>query len=428
MSQRSIITGGPIIDGTGGNPLPRHCVVIDGETIEAVVPAAHLQPRTDDLVYDLGGRTLLPGLIDAHVHLLSSAGPKRSDVHLWNVLTAVEEQTLHAAANARSALHAGVTTVRDAAGGRAEVAVKRAVDDGVVEGARVLVAGFVGMTAGHGDLMTPAVLPDRLFPVADGVDECRKLVREYARLGVDWIKICTSGGVLSLGDEGEWRNYTRAEIDVIVDEAHALGKRVAAHAHTASGARVAVEAGVDTLEHGSGLDEELAELMLEHGTALCPTLTVAEYVRLHGARRGLPEESLRKSRELYERRLAAVRTAYRAGVPLIMGTDANNTVPFGLHGWELQLLHELIGVPAGEAIVAATSRAAQVLGIGARTGSIEPGKWADLLVVDGDPLADIGVLADRRRLVTVFQAGRRIDLGPTAEREGQARQLAEVTG
>jgi imidazolonepropionase-like amidohydrolase len=111
-----------------------------------------------------------------------------------------------------------------------------------------------------------------------------------------------------------------------------------------------------------------------------------------------------------------------------MGTDANNTVPFGLHGWELQLLHELIGVPAGEAIVAATSRAAQVLGIGARTGSVEPGKWADLLVVDGDPLADVSILADPRRLVTVFQAGRRIDLGPTAEREGRARQLAEVTG
>jgi len=411
MPQRIILTGGPVIDGSGAPPLPDHSIVISGDTIEAVTPAAHIAAQPGDVGYDLAGRTVLPGLIDAHVHLLSAAGVERPDVHLWNVLTPVEEQTLHAAANARRALHAGVTTVRDAAGAGPEVALKRAIDAGVAEGARVLVAGFVGMTAGHGDLMTPATLPNRLFRVADGVDECRKLVREYARMGVDWIKICTSGGTLSLGDEGEWRNYTRAEVAAIVDEAHALGKRVAAHAHTPRGARVAIEAGVDTLEHGSGLDEELAALMLERGTVLCPTLSIAEYVRVHGAERGLPEESLRKGRELYERRLAAVRTAYEAGVPLIMGTDSNNTMPFGRHGSELRLLHELIGVPPAEAIVAATSRAATALGIGAKTGTLEPGKWADLLVVDGDPLADLGVLADPKRLVTVFQAGRRVDLG-----------------
>jgi imidazolonepropionase-like amidohydrolase len=405
---RTILTGGPIIDGTGAPPLLEHSVIVDGDTIAAVAPAARVMPEPGDIVYDLAGRTLLPGLIDAHVHLLSAA--VKADPHLWNVLTPVEEQTLHAAANARAALHAGVTTIRDAAGARPEVAVKRAIDAGVVEGARVLVAGFVGMTAGHGDLMTPAVLTERLFKVADGVDECRKLVREYARIGVDWIKICTSGGTLSLGDEGEWRNYTRTEVEAIVDEAHALGKRVAAHAHTARGARVAIEAGVDTLEHGSGLDEELAVLMLERGTVLCPTLSIAEYVRLHGAERGLPEESLRKGRELYERRLTAVRTAYQLGVPLIMGTDANNTMPFGRHGGELRLLHELIGVPPADAIVAATSRAAAALGLGAKTGVVEPGRWADLLVVDGDPLADLGVLADPKRLVTVFQAGRRVEL------------------
>lgn len=418
----TFIGGGPIIDGTGAPPLLDHSVVVDGDTITAVVPSEQVTPGAGDIVYDIKGRTLLPGLIDAHVHLLSSAGVRRGHVHLWNVVTPVEEQTLHAAANARSALHAGVTTVRDAAGAQSEVAVKRAVDAGVVEGARVLVAGFVGMTAGHGDLMTPAALPQRLFKTADGVDECRKLVREYARMGVDWIKICTSGGTLSLGDEGEWRNYTRAEVEAIVDEAHALGKRVAAHAHTARGARVAVEAGVDTIEHGSGVDEELAALLLERGTALCPTLSIAEYTRLHGAESGLPEESLRKGRQLYEQRLAAVRTAYRAGVPLIMGTDSNNTMPFGRHGEELRLLHELIGLTAGEAIVAATSRAADVLGL--PTGVIAPGKWADLLVVDGDPLSDLGVLADPGRLVAVFPAGRPVDLGGLA---GLRRQREELT-
>lgn len=400
-----IFQGGPVIDGSGRPPLLDHSVVVTGDTIEAVVPDHAVRATGADEVFDLAGRTLLPGLIDAHVHLLSSAGARRGHVHLWNVVTPVEEQTLHAAANARAALRAGVTTVRDAAGARAEVAVKRAVADGVVEGARVVVAGFVGMTAGHGDLMTPAALTDRLFPTADGVDECRKLVREYARIGVDWIKICTSGGTLSLGDEGEWRNYTRAEVDAIVDEAHALGKRVAAHAHTARGIRVAVEAGVDTIEHGSGIDEKLAALMLEHGTVLCPTLSIAEYTRLHGAERGLPEESLRKGRELYERRLAAVRTAHEAGVPIIMGTDSNNTLPFGRHADELRLLHELIGLTTDEAIVAATSAAARALGL--RTGAIAPGHLADLLVVDGDPRADLGVL---NRPVAVFQGGRQVAL------------------
>src|SRR5919205_1157084 len=192
------------------------------------------------------------------------------------------------------------------AGSRPEIAVKHAVDDGVIDGARVIVSGFVGMTGGHGDLFCPANIERRLWQAADGPDECRKLIRQYARDGVDWIKLCTSGGVLSIGDESEWRNYTMAETLAIVDEAHALGKRVAAHAHTRAGIRQALEAGVDTLEHGSSLDDELIEMMLERGTWLCPTLAISEYILESGPERGVPAASMAKAQAMRETRVASV--------------------------------------------------------------------------------------------------------------------------
>ena len=356
--------------------------------------------------YDLAGRTLMPGLIDGHVHLLAYAGSGQKDVHLWNVLTFLEEQTLHAAANARRALLAGVTTVRDMAGSRPEIAVKHAVDDGVIDGARVIVSGFVGMTGGHGDLFCPANIERRLWKTADGPDECRKLIREYARDGVDLIKLCTSGGVLSIGDESEWRNYTLTETLAIVDEAHALGKRVAAHAHTRAGIRQALEAGVDTLEHGSSLDDELIALMAERGTWLCPTLAITEYILTTGEQRGLPASAMAKARALRPASSAACARRKRPACPIFMGTDSCNTFAFGSHAWELQLMHEHLGLTPMEAIVAATSSAASALGLGSKTGAIAPGRWADLLVVDGDPLADLGLLRDADKLVGIFRDGR----------------------
>lgn len=400
------LTGATLIDGTGAAPVAGATVVVEGRTIARVGPVPEVPIPDGATVYDLAGQTLMPGLIDGHVHLLSYAGEGFRDIHLWNVLTFIEEQTLHAAANARKALLAGVTTVRDMAGSRPEIAVKHAVDQGVVDGARVVASGFVGMTAGHGDLFCPANIERRPWRPADGPDECRKLIREYARDGVDFIKLCTSGGVLSIGDENEWRNYTMAETLAIVDEAHALGKRVAAHAHTRAGIRQALEAGVDTLEHGSQLDDELVELLLARGAWLCPTLAITEYLLTAGEARGVPAASLAKARALRPGQLAGIRKAYEAGVPLFAGTDSCNTFPFGAHAWELELLHRDIGLTPLEAVVAATATAAAALGLGDKTGTIEAGKWADLLVVDGDPLADLAILRNPRRLLGVFRDGR----------------------
>ncbi len=400
------LTNATLIDGTGSPRLPNATVVTSGRTIAAVGAADAMTIPPDAVVFDLAGKTVMPGLIDGHVHVRSYAGAGQRDVHLWNVTTFMEEQTLHAAGNARRALLAGVTTVRDMAGGRLEVSVKHAIDAFVLDGARVIASGFVGMTAGHGDMFCPATIERRLWPPADGPDACRKLVREYARDGVDLIKICTSGGVLSIGDENEWRNYTMDETAVIVDEAHALGKRVAAHAHTRAGIKQALVAGVDTLEHGSTLDDELIAMMQERGTWLCPTLAITEYLLLSGEERGVPASSLAKARALRPGRVESLRKAYAAGIPIFMGTDSCNTMPFGAHAWELELMQTHIGMMPMETIVAATATAASALGIGEKTGTIAPGKWADLLIVDGDPLSDLRVLQDAERLVAVFRDGR----------------------
>jgi imidazolonepropionase-like amidohydrolase len=410
MTERTVLAGMTLVDGTGGAARTNTAVVIDGAVITEVGAADTVVTHPSDTVYDLRGMTLLPGLVDCHVHLRSNAGARPQDVRLWNMLTSTEEQTLHAAANAREALRSGFTTVRDTAGSLPEVAVKHVMDEHVLDGARVVASGLVGMTAGHGDMFCPATLDEkRMWPPADGADECRKRVRQYARMGVDLIKICTSGGTLSVGDKTGWRNYTDAEIDAIVDEAHALDLRVAAHAHTRAGITAALVAGVDTLEHGSDLDEDLVELMLGQGTFLCPTLSISEFMTEHGSARGLVAEQVDKAAALRERRLASVRLAYRSGVRIIAGSDSSNTMRFGNHARELELLREQIGMTPAEVLVAATSAAAEALGLGARTGTVAPGRWADLLLVDGDPLADLSVLADRRRLRAVFREGRAVD-------------------
>jgi imidazolonepropionase-like amidohydrolase len=406
LSNSFALRGATLIDGTGRPALPQATVIVEGRSIAAVGNESELPIPSGLLVYDVTGKTVMPGLIDGHVHLLSYAGEQLQDIHMWNVLTFQEEQTIHAAANAVKALNAGVTTVRDMAGSRPEISVKHAMDDFVLPGARVISAGFVGMTAGHGDMFVPPHIERRLWRTVDGTAECRKLVREYARDGSDLIKICTSGGVLSKGDKSEWRNFTLEETQVIVDEAHALGMRVAAHAHTRSGIRQALAAGVDTLEHGSSLDDELIELMLKKRTWLCPTLSISEYIFESGEKRGIPAENLAKSRVMNQARHEAVAKAYRAGVPIFMGTDSCNTMPFGAHARELELLQRYAGMSAGEAIVAATWAAAQAIGLGDQTGTIEPGKWADLLVLEGDPLADLRILQDQSKLLAVFRDGR----------------------
>jgi imidazolonepropionase-like amidohydrolase len=347
--------------------------------------------------------TVIPGLIDTHVHLVGDAGPGSPDFLTWPLVTRPEEQVLHALANARAALAAGVTTLRDLAANDVQFSLRRAIDAGIVEGPRLQAFGMVGMTAGHADMFTPAAVALRP-PTADGPDECRKLVRQYARAGADGIKIATSGGVLSVGDKSAWRNHTRDEIAAIVDEAHALGMRVAAHAHTEDGIRIALEERVDSLEHATLISAELACAAVVAGVTVAPTILINDVIAV--GRAGVSAEQAAKARELVERRDALLLEAAGLGVDFVLGTDANgHHVAFGDQLAEVRRMAELFGWTAARALESATSRAAAAIGRASDLGRVSPGYLADFVVLDSRPAEDVAGLA-AQHLVAVVSRGR----------------------
>jgi imidazolonepropionase-like amidohydrolase len=331
--------------------------------------------------------SVIPGLIDTHVHLIGFAGTGTPDFLTWPLITRPEEQVLHGLANAGKALAAGVTTLRDLSANEVQFSLRRAIDQGVVQGPRLQAHGMVSMTAGHGDMFVPAAFSQRP-PVADSPDECRKLVRHWARAGADGIKIATSGGVLSAGDKSSWRNHTRAEIDAVVDESHALGMRVAAHAHTAAGIEVALAAGVDSIEHATLMTPEQASAVVQAGITVAPTLLINEVIAAGGA--GTNAEQQAKGAELVSRRDTLLREAARLGVDFVLGTDANaRHVQFGEQMSEVRRMAAVFGWTPERALTAATSRAAGAIGRGHDLGRITAGYFADFVVMTGRPWRDL---------------------------------------
>jgi len=346
---------------------------------------------------------VIPGLIDTHVHLVGHAGHGKADFLTWPLVTRPEEQTLHGLSNAVKAMQGGVTTVRDLAADDIQFSLRRAIDDRIVDGPRMLAHGMVSMTAGHGDLFIPPAFPLRKM-LADGPDECRKLVRHWARAGADGVKIATSGGVLSVGDKSAWRNYTGAEIATIVDEAHALGMRVAAHAHTAAGIDAALEHGVDSLEHGTLLTPEQAARVVAAGITVAPTLLIND--RIAAGENGVSPEQAEKAAALVAERDALLREAARAGVDFVLGTDANgHHVQFGDQMAEVRLMASVFGWSASRALEAATTRAARALGRESSLGLLAAGHRADFVVMRGRPWETIDDL-DTDGIVAVVSRGR----------------------
>ncbi|KAA9107979.1 metal-dependent hydrolase family protein [Microbacterium rhizomatis] len=334
-----------------------------------------------------GELTVIPGLIDTHVHFDSYAGSGSVDWMTWPLITPEPERSLHVVSHARRAAAAGVTTLRDLSGTDVQLAAARALDAGLIPGPRILVHGAVGMTAGHGDLFIPPHYPHR-GPVADSPDECRKLVRQWARAGVDGIKIFTSGGVLSIGDKVGWRNQTKAEIAATVDEAHALGLLVAAHTHTADGIDIALEFGVDSIEHGTGIQERHWDDLVSRGIPVAPTLMINDAI----AERRIPvsDEAQAKGRAVVDERDANFRGAAAAGVRFVLGTDANGIfVKFGDQLEELRLMRHAFDWTSERALRAGTSDAADAIRLTTTTGRIAPGLSADFVVVRGRPWEDI---------------------------------------
>ncbi len=405
----TVLRGARLIDGRGGPPIEESVVVLRGERIESVGTVSTARAPADARVVEVTGATILPGLIDAHCHLL---GVVSLDAQQW-LLDHPSLRAVRAAADAWSLLDSGFTTIRDPAGQHG-VFLRAAVDEGSLPGPRVLACGRpLTQTGGHADIAHALplqwVLDSGFCRIADGPEECRKAVREQARAGADFIKVIASGGVLSRRARLDEPEFTRAELEAIVNEAHSGGLMVAAHAHGAQAVKNAVRAGVDTIEHGTFLDDEAIGLMLERGTYLIPTRAIVERLMSRGASAGLPAALCEKLALVAGRHLASFKEAWRAGVKIGLGTDffltpQRDGTLMGDHAVELALYTEA-GLSPLEAITCATKVNAEALGIIGEVGTIEPGKLADLIIVDGDPLDDIGLLRDRSRLKDVYRSG-----------------------
>ena len=406
---RTLFAGGRLFDGTGAEAAAADVVVADGRIVEVGTGL------DGDERVDCSGTTLLPGLIDCHVHLLfSGVDPARVPQ------TPFSYPFYQAVGNLRRTLDCGITTVRDAGG--ADLGVKQAVADGLVAGPRVRIAvNMISQTGGHGDGWTPSghsvplfgPHPGRPATVADGPDEVRRVVRELIRAGADVIKVATSGGVLSLRDDPRHGHFRDEEVAVMVAEAQAAGLGVMAHAQAPDGIKVAIRNGVRSVEHGVYLDDEAIELMLDWGTWFVPTL-VAPRAVLDAAAGGVrfPDAMLAKARMVLADHTESVRRAIAAGVTVAMGTDSG-VGPHGDNLRELALLVEC-GMTPAQALHAATQSAAELLDMAGELGTVEPGKRADLVVVDGDGL-EVATLRDRVR--AVYQDGRLV-AGPMAQTTG----------
>ena len=388
------IRAGTLIDGTGAAPVRSAVILVRGDRIEAV--GASVRVPAGARVIDLSRYTLLPGFIDAHVHLASRPLGVGDFVHS-GVTDDAGDDALWGAANARVTLLAGFTTVRDVGSPYfANVALMRAIDAGRVPGPRMVAAGhLIGISGGHCDLdgLAPGVVPERgpLEGIANSPDQVREAVRLQVKYGATVIKICATGGVLSQGDEIGQQQMTDDEMRAAVETAQLLGRRVAAHAHGTAGIKAAIRAGVTSIEHGSILDDEAVQLMVQHGTWLVPTLFAGWSVGSPEAAAHLPAWMAAKGKAAWEAMQHSIRLAVQGGVKIALGTDAG-VDPHGQNAREFELMVTYGGLTPMQAIQAGTMNGATLLGMEHDVGSVETGKFADLVAVAGDPLADIKLL------------------------------------
>jgi imidazolonepropionase-like amidohydrolase len=387
-ARRTIVRAGKLLDVKSGKLQTNQAVVIEGDKIVSVGPASEIKTSTADTLIDLPNATVLPGLIDAHTHLTFNP-----HFGYETLAISVPREALTGAHNARLTLDAGFTTVRNVgARGYSDVALRDAINAGDVPGPRMLVSGpALSITGGHCDNdLLPYEYHATSDGAADGIEQVQHKTREIIKYGADLIKVCATGGVLSKGDDPNASQYTLEEMKAIVADAHRLGRKVAAHAHGAQGVIWASEAGVDSVEHGHLMNDAAIATLKKNGTYLVPTLYLVDWQREHAAQANLPEYAKRKMEMVSATGKQNAKKAFEAGVKIGMGTDAA-VYPHGLNAHELEVYVKL-GMTPVQAIQTATINDADLLGWSDKIGTLDPGKWADLIAVDGDPLQDITTL------------------------------------
>jgi imidazolonepropionase-like amidohydrolase len=393
LAQRTILHCGKLIDVTRGQVLTEYSIIVDGNTITEV-QAGYTKPAGTDKVIDLKNKTVLPGLIDCHVHLEHETSPTRyQEVFTYNPA----DYAFQSVVFAERTLMAGFTAVRDLGGTGVNISLRNAINKKLIKGPRIFTAGkAIATTGGHAD-PTNGFRDDLMGDpgpeagVVNGPDECRKAVRQRYKEGSDVIKITASGGVLSVAKSGENPQFTEDEIKAIVETAHDYGFKVAAHCHGAEAMKRAVRAGVNSIEHGTLMDEEVMQLMKQHGTYFVPTIIAGRSVADSAKKPGYyPALVTPKALAIGPKIQSTFAKAYKAGVKIAFGTDAG-VYAHGKNWMEFVYMTE-VGMPAMEAIQSATVSAADLIGVSDKIGSIEKGKLADIIAVEGDPIKDVQVM------------------------------------
>ena len=414
--QLIVLKAARLFDGKSNALLQNAVVIVQGDKI--VDAGSNLPIPSGAQVIDLGDATLAPGFMDAHTHLTADFSGNYNERRLQQLDLNVSEQAIRATAFARATVEAGFTTVRDmgsrfvASHESVDVALRNSINKGVIVGPRMLVATKgIGATGGHFDPTGGfrdflfGREPDYTDGIANSPDEIRKTVRFEVKNGADVIKAAVSGGVLSLGDEVDTPQLTPAEMTALVDESHRLRKRVAVHCHGDQAAREAIEAGVDSIEHGSFMKPETLAMMKKKGTFLTPTLMASEWIM--SKLDNYPPALQAKAKAATAARSEMFRNAVKMGIKISFGTDAA-VYPHGQNAKEFKLMVDL-GMSAIDALKSATSNDAELLGIGQKVGTLEKGKLADVIAMPGDPTSDITAT---ERVSFVMKEGKIIRQGP----------------
>ncbi len=411
MGDGTLVIGGTVLDGTGAAPRPDEALLVRDGRIAALGADALAQAGPDDVRIEAAGRTVMPGLIDAHTHL--TFGEPTGNDELFNHRTEAYSSML-SAYNARKVLRAGVTSVLDAdCLWNIGVELRDAIEAGIVEGPRMRAGGQALMTmlGGTAGRMVADEGRTGYATVVTGRDVMVNEIRRQIKYGVDWIKIMVTGLIPSMKGP-EVKVWNLDELRTVCDTAHDLNTKVVAHCRNAASTRDAARAGVDLIYHASYMDDEALEAVVESGAALCPTFTLLGNLADYGEKVGTAPELLDVFRAEIEVTAKQMAKAHAAGVPFLTGSETGFAVtPVGeWHARELEMFVDYMGLTPMEAIVAATRNGAFAMRMEGQVGTLEVGRIADVLVVDGDPLADVRVLQRKDAIVDVLKAGTRVDL------------------